>query len=113
MSMAVPHPTSLASRWSRLPGTVAALGLLAVVAALAWWAVVFGIVVNAGALSLREAGLCLVESSGLCQAIATLCTQDHPLGIRVYSPALLLVGTGMAGGGLLGIGLLALRDRCR
>ncbi|RAI43910.1 hypothetical protein CH341_11855 [Rhodoplanes roseus] len=71
----------------------------------------FGIVVDAGVLSLREAGLCLVDSSGLCRAIAELCTRDHPFGIRVYSPELLWVGLAMAGPGLMIGALAAARPR--
>lgn len=87
------------------------VGAAVLVAALVWWGLVYGIVVNAGVLSLREAGHCLVDSSGLCQAIAVLCTQDHPFGVRVYSPDLLFAGLWLTGPGLLIAALCAVWNR--
>lgn len=98
-------------RWTRVPAGLVVLGLAVVAAAGTWWALVFGIVVSAGVLSLREAGQCLVDSSGLCQAIAELCTRDHPLGVRVYSPELLWAGLVSTGSGLMLGALAAARPR--
>lgn len=94
-----------------MPAAIAALGVLTIAAALVWWGLVYGIVVNAGVLSLREAGHCLVDSSGLCQAIAVLCTRDHPFSVRVYSPDLLFAGLWLTGPGLLIAALCAVRNR--
>jgi len=77
-------------------------GALAVLFAVLWWAVVFNVVVSARVLSLREATHCLIDMSGLCQAIVTMCTQNHPLGLKTYSPHLLLLGLA-----LLALGLAA------
>lgn len=87
--------------WTKLAIVPVAIGVAVIVAALAWWALVYGIVVNAGVLSLREAGHCLVDSSGLCQAIAVLCARDHPFGLGAYAPELLWTGLGLTGSGLI------------
>ena len=86
---------------TRAPGLLLGAGLAALIGALIWWALVFGIVLRAETLSLREAGICIFDSSGLCQAIASLCTQDHPLNVRVYSPELFWVSLGLITAGLI------------
>lgn len=93
-----------------MPGLVVGLGAAVLVFALTWWLLVFGIVVSAGVLSIREASLCLVDAAGLCQAITTLCAQDHPLGLRVYSPEAFWAGLALLGPGLLVQALAALRE---
>lgn len=86
---------------NRAPAVLIGLGITALVAALIWWAMVFGVVLQAQTLSLREAGICIVDSSGLCQAIASLCTRDHPLNVRVYTPELFWAALGLIAAGLI------------
>lgn len=74
-------------RLARLaPAVLMATGAGALVVAVAWWAAIFGLMIEAGVLTVREAGWCLGDTSGLCRALATLCTEDHPLGLKVYVP---------------------------
>ena len=87
--------------FSRAPAVLLGLGLTALIAALFWWGVVFGVVLQAEVLSPREAAICFIDSSGLCQAIASLCTRDHPLDIRVYSPELTWIALGLIAAGLI------------
>ncbi|BAS00753.1 hypothetical protein [Blastochloris viridis] len=56
--------------------------------AVTWWGLIFGLMIEAGVLTVREAGWCMGDTSGLCRALATLCTADHPLGLKTYSPEL-------------------------
>jgi hypothetical protein len=84
------------------PTLLLAMGVAALAAALAWWGLIYGLMIEAGVLTLSEASWCMGDTSGLCRALATLCTQDHPLGLKVYSPelfwlALALLGTGGVG----------------
>jgi hypothetical protein len=88
---------------ARVPAILLGLGVAALGAALVWWALVFGVVLSAHALSLREAGICIYDSSGLCQAIAAMCTRDHALNIRVYSPELFWLALGLIGSGLIAV----------
>ncbi len=87
--------------FTRAPAVLFGLGLTALIAALFWWGVVFGVVLQAEVLSPREAAICFIDSSGLCQAIASLCTRDHPLNIRVYSPELTWAALGLIAAGLI------------
>ena len=84
-----------------VPALLLAGGGVALVASVLWWASVYGLMVEAGVLSTREAVICFTDTSGLCRALATLCTQDHPLGIRVYSPDLSFFALAACGVGLL------------
>lgn len=76
-------------------------GAIAILLALLWWSLVFGAIVSAGVLSPREATVCLVDSSGLCQAVAALCTQSHAFGLKMYSPDLLLMGLALLLSGIV------------
>ncbi|MBX6425806.1 MAG: hypothetical protein IRZ09_07800 [Variibacter sp.] len=76
-------------------------GVVSLALAAAWWGVTFRTALSTGLLSLREASLCMFDSSGLCEAVAAMCVQDHPLNIRAYSPSLLWIGLSLAGAGLL------------
>jgi len=93
----------------RLGAVLVGSGGLAILFALLWWALVFRVIVSARVLSLREATLCLIDSSGLCQAVVTMCTQNHPLGLRTYSPDLLLLGLALLVSGLAARGIEAWR----
>jgi hypothetical protein len=84
----------------RLTALLVSSGGFAILLALSWGALVFGVIVAAGVLSPREAVLCLVDSTGLCQAVVTLCGQSHPMGVKTYSPFLLLLGLTLLVSGL-------------
>ena len=84
-----------------VPTVLLGIGGTVLFIALIWWALVFSVVLQAEVLSLREAGICLFDTSGLCQAVASLCTRDHILNVRVYEPevfwlAVTLIGAGTA-----------------
>jgi hypothetical protein len=85
----------------RLHAILVGSGAIAILLALLWWSLVFGAIVSAGVLSPREASICLIDSSGLCQAVVALCTQSHVLGVKTYSPNLLLIGLALVVPGLL------------
>ena len=77
------------------------LGIAGLVTALVWWALVSEAVLSSETLSLREAGICIYDASGLCQAIATMCKADHALDIRVYSPELFWLAIALITSGLI------------
>lgn len=85
-------------------------GLAATALALAWWAVVFGRVVDGGYMSYAQAAPCALRTDDLCSLAQALCGGDHLFGIRRYSAGLLWVGLVLtaAGGGFF---LLAGRPR--
>jgi hypothetical protein len=90
------------------PALLLATGAGALVLALAWWALIFGIMIEASVLTVREAGWCLGDTSGLCRALATLCTEDHPLGLKVYAPELFWLSLALlAASGVAKLGVLA------
>src|SRR5690606_22124975 len=86
---------------ARAPAVLLGLGLTALIAALLRRGVVLGVVLQAEVRSPRAAALCLSDSSGLSQALAPLCTRDHPLNIRVYSPELTWAAFGLIAAGLI------------
>ena len=53
-------------------------------AALAWWWITFGEVINYGYLSWKEAGRCLVQNSDLCSLAKALCLGAHPRFVIAY-----------------------------
>jgi hypothetical protein len=81
-----------------------AIGGATVAAAIAWWWITYGEVVNFGYLSWREAGDCLVRSSDICSLAKALCLGSHPrvliaywssafwLGLTILSISLLTAG---------------------
>jgi len=76
-------------RWLALAGGALLL------AAIAWWALVFLRVLANGYLSTREALTCSVASSIICDLATSLCGKTHPLGITWYSPVLLWVAVAL------------------
>jgi hypothetical protein len=80
------------------------VGAAIVVAALGWWWITYGEVVNYGYLSWREASDCLVWNSDVCSLATALCLGSHPrvlvgywssalwLGLIAVSASLLLAG---------------------
>jgi hypothetical protein len=82
-----------------LPGSyprwLALLGGGLLLAAFAWWALVFLRVLANGYLSTREALTCSVASSIICDLATSLCGKTHPLGITWYSPVLLWVSVAL------------------
>ncbi len=85
----------------RLGLGLSAAGLLALLAAVAWWWLVYGRVVNGDYLTYRDAAPCLLRSSDLCTLAEALCRNDHVLGIKRYSAALLWAGLALTGVGLV------------
>lgn len=83
----------------RAPAILLGSGAVTLVIALIWWALVFGVVLQAEVLTPREAGICLFDTSGLCQAIASLCTRDHVLNIRIYEPEAFWLAVALIGAG--------------
>jgi hypothetical protein len=76
-------------RWLALAGGALLL------AAIAWWALVFLRVLANGYLSTREALTCSVASSIICDLATSLCGKTHPLGITWYSPEALWIAVAL------------------
>jgi hypothetical protein len=89
---------------TRVGPVLLAIGGAVVVAAIAWWWITYGEVVNYGYLSWREAADCLVLNSDICSLATALCLGSHPrllvaywssafwLGLIAVSVSLLLAG---------------------
>lgn len=84
-----------------LSGTVAILGSVMLVTALAWWWLVFREVVANDYLDIPASIGCAGLSSTVCDLAMSLCRSDHPLDIRWYSPVLLWAGIGLLFGSML------------
>ncbi|MGB3720419.1 MAG: hypothetical protein DIU63_10265 [Proteobacteria bacterium] len=95
----------------RAPAILLGIGAVTLVIALIWWALVFSVVLEAEVLTPREAGICLFDTSGLCQAIASLCSRDHVLNIRVYEPEAFWLAVGLIGAGTVAAFARWLRPR--
>ncbi|MBN9058966.1 MULTISPECIES: hypothetical protein [Kaistia] len=67
-------------------------GILALVVALAWWAVVFLNVAANTSLTIPAAVPCLVNTSDLCSLAMSLCGAGHWLGIPRYWEGLFWAG---------------------
>ena len=94
--------------------TCLALGLLGaagVLAACAWWAALFPVVVANTGLSFGQAIPCIASSSDICVLEASLCGGRHLLGIRHYSPTLFWLGTALLSASLLAGSVLPERRR--
>lgn len=90
---------------THLSGILTAAGGLFLAAALAWWGIVFSRVVSGGYMTYLQAAPCALSTSDLCSLAQALCTDDHVLGIKRYSEALLWAGLALvAAGGLLPFG---------
>lgn len=70
-------------------------GILALVVALAWWAVVFLNVAANTSLSIPAAVPCLVNTSDLCSLAMSLCGSGHWLGITRYWEGLFWAGAAL------------------
>ena len=87
--------------------TALVLGALALVAAMAWWAILFpGVMLNTG-LGLGQALPCIGSDSTICSLAMSLCGGQHLFGIHHYTPQLFWIGA-MASS--LGLALIGLRQ---
>ena len=85
----------------RLATGLAALGVVAVAAAIAWWALLFPTVVDNTGLTWREAMPCIASNSDICSLAMALCGAHHLFGIEHYSPSLFWAGIFFLGASLL------------
>lgn len=69
-------------------------GVLLLLAAVAWWTIVFSTVVLTGYLTWPEAAVCLAARTSTCELAMSLCVaaNRHLLGITRYAPDLLWIG---------------------
>ena len=72
-----------------------AAGILALLAALAWWALVFVNVAENTSLTIPAAVPCLVNTSDLCSLAMSLCGSGHWLGIPRYWEGLFWAGAAL------------------
>lgn len=86
---------------SRLATFLAALGVVAVVAAIGWWAVLFPTVVDNTGLAWSEALPSIASNSDICSLAMALCGAHHLFGIQQYSPSLFWAGILFLGASLL------------
>jgi hypothetical protein len=83
----------------------AGLGVAGLVAACAWWAILFpGVMLNTG-LGLGQALPCIASDSGMCVLAMSLCGARHLFGIHHYTPQLFWIGTIALSLGLMLIGI--------
>jgi hypothetical protein len=68
--------------------------LFLVIAAVVWWAIVYGQVMVNTDFPLARTLPCMLQTSDRCSLAMSLCKEWHFLGIRRYSPELLWVGIG-------------------
>jgi hypothetical protein len=76
----------------RLPAILLAVGSAVLLAAIGWWWITFGEVVNYGYLSWGEAGGCLVQNSDICSLAKALCLGSHPRLLVAYWASVFWLG---------------------
>jgi len=59
-------------------------GVLVLIAAVAWWWITYREVIQYAYLSTREAGVCLIGRSDICDLARSLCRGAHPASIASY-----------------------------
>ncbi|KQS89461.1 MULTISPECIES: hypothetical protein [unclassified Rhizobium] len=91
----------------RTDHVVAFAGGFVALAALGWWWLIFGKVVENDYLSLGQAVTCIAGATDLCALAQALCTNDHLYGIRWYAPEAFWAGTAVLAVGMF----LAVRPR--
>jgi hypothetical protein len=80
---------------------LAALGVVAVAAAIGWWAILFPTVVDNTGLTWSEALPCIASNSDICALAMALCGAHHLFGLQQYSPSLFWAGILLLGASLL------------
>jgi hypothetical protein len=78
----------------RSSALILGLGVLLLVAAGVWWALVFEQVVAKGYMPLASAAKCLAVPSFGCQLAMSLCLSDHPWGVIAYRPEAFFLALG-------------------
>jgi hypothetical protein len=61
-------------------------GVLSLGSAVAWWWFTYREVISYDFISPKEAGLCLIGQSTICDLARALCRGTHPLAIIDYRP---------------------------
>lgn len=77
------------------------MSVVLVLAAVAWWAVVYAQVMNNTGFPLQRTLPCLLYTSDRCSLAMALCKDWHFLGIKRYSAELLWAGAALGGVALL------------
>lgn len=85
----------------RPSGVLQATGLLLLLAALAWWALVYAKVVDGQYMTYAQAAPCALMTTDRCSLAQALCTSGHAFGIKRYSASLLWIGVGLLSAGLV------------
>jgi hypothetical protein len=80
------------------------IGGAILLAALVWWWITYGEVVNYGYLSWREAGACLVGNSDICALAKALCFGAHPRLMITYWSSSFWIGLAVLAASLLTAG---------
>ncbi len=82
------------------------LGAIGIVAACAWWALLFPMVVANTGLGFGDALPCIASNSQLCELETTLCGARHLFGVKSYSPTLFWCGAALLSASLLACNIL-------
>jgi hypothetical protein len=86
---------------NRATPALLSIGGATLLLALAWWWITFRETVGYGYLSWREAGACLVGSSGICTLAKALCLGAHPRLIVAYWSSFFWIGLAVVSVSLL------------
>ena len=95
----------------RLPFSLFALGAGVLALSLGWWWLVFGNVVNSGAITYAQASVCLAADTSLCRLAEALCTNTHLFDIRWFAPEITWAATALIFASLIQGGFRATRAR--
>lgn len=93
----------------RLPVVTGGLGLAALTLSIGWWWLVFGNVVDAGAITYVQASVCLAADTSLCRLAEALCTNTHLFGIRWFAPEVTWAAAALLFSAFVQGGLIATR----
>lgn len=93
--------TVAARNAGRFATCLAGFGVVAVAAAIAWWAILFPTVVDNTGLAWGEAMPCIASNSDICSLAMALCGAHHLFGIQHYSPSLFWSGILFLGASLM------------
>jgi len=94
---------------NRLSVLLLVLGGVVVLGSAGWWWVTYSDVIQYNYISVREASLCLVGDSEICQLARTLCRGAHPIALAAYRAATIWVGLAALSASLMTLGWA--RDR--